>query len=306
MLGFHSIHHLPSASLTRLAPTPSGFLHLGNLLSFAITAHFAKRTGAKIHLRIDDLDRERAQSEYIEDIFQTLKFLDIPWHSGPANTEDFQKRWSQYNRMGDYEAALKQLEEGNHVFACNCSRSQLAALGNGGIYPGTCLSKKLDLHTPGVQWRLKTRPGRVLRINRLGAPVLKATLPPLMQNFVVRKKDGVAAYQLASLVDDVNAGTDLIVRGVDLWPSTWAQLYLAETLSKECFLKVAFVHHPLLQWRDGTKLSKSAGATSIQYLRNQGMTREGIYTEVAKMLGSRKRCHNWQELATLMEKHFAP
>lgn len=306
MVSFHSIHHLPAARLTRLAPTPSGFLHLGNVLSFAITAHFAKRTGAKIHLRIDDLDRERAQPEFIDDIFQTLSFLDIPWHSGPVTTEEFHNRWSQYNRTADYEAALKQLEEGNHVFACNCSRSQLATLGNGGIYPGTCLSKKLDLHTPGVQWRLKTRPGRVLAINRLGAPMLKATLPPLMQNFVVRKKDGLAAYQLASLVDDVNAGTDLIVRGVDLWPSTWAQLYLAELLNREKFSATSFVHHPLLQGPDGYKLSKSAGATSIQYLRNQGMTRKGIYSEVAKMLGSPYPCHNWQELATLMEKHFAP
>ena len=306
MASFKSIRALPRAAQTRLAPTPSGFLHLGNVLSFAITAYLARRTGARILLRIDDLDRERVQPEYLDDIFETLKFLDIPWNTGPKTTTDFREKWSQYTRMNRYHAALQKLEREKQVFACECSRAQIAAAAPDGSYPGTCLHKKIDLHQPNVQWRLKTRPGRIISVNRLAAPPLKSTLPALMHHFVVRKKDGAPAYQLASLVDDLEMGNDLVIRGVDLWPSTWAQLYLADILQEKAFSATAFVHHPLLLQRNGNKLSKSAGATSIQYLRKQGMKKEEIFGEVARLLGSTPCCSNWKDLGRLMEKNFAP
>lgn len=305
-MSYHNIRHLPQRARTRLAPTPSGFLHLGNVLSFAITAHFAARTGAEIYLRIDDLDRERMQDEYLEDIFETLKFLDIPWQEGPVSTQDFLKNHSQYTRLNAYEKALKVLAEEGHVFACDCSRTQVAAVSVDGRYPGTCLNKKLDLFAPNVQWRVKTRPGRVITVNRLGGTMLKATLPAHMSNFVVRRKDGVPAYQLASLIDDVEMGVDLVVRGVDLWPSTWAQLYLAGLLGKESFLDTAFVHHPLLLLADGVKMSKSAGSTSVRYMRNEGMSREAVYEEIGRLSGTTQPCRSWQELGRIIEKHFAP
>src|SRR5579872_4577988 len=110
---------------TRIAPTPSGFLHVGNILSFSLTAAMARDNGASILLRIDDLDRERANPEYVEDIFETLHFLDIPWDEGPAAATDFERHYSQLYRMALYEKALARLKAANAVFACACSRAQL-------------------------------------------------------------------------------------------------------------------------------------------------------------------------------------
>src|ERR1700761_4059345 len=94
---------------TRIAPTPSGFLHLGNILSFAITAALAAQSNAKILLRIDDFDRERTNKLYIQDIFDTLNFLEIPYHEGPRNMHEYETEYSQIHRMPLYTAALQQL-----------------------------------------------------------------------------------------------------------------------------------------------------------------------------------------------------
>src|SRR5262245_28324997 len=91
---------------TRIAPTPSGYLHIGTILSFSLTAGLARREGASILLRIDDLDRERVQAEYVEDIFETLRFLGIPWDEGPTDAEDFARNWSQMRRLLLYRKAL--------------------------------------------------------------------------------------------------------------------------------------------------------------------------------------------------------
>src|ERR1700755_812419 len=107
---------------TRIAPTPSGFLHLGNAYSFALTAALAEKYGAKILLRIDDLDRERVQKEYVQDIFDTLNFLELPWDEGPRNVMELERDWSQIHRMGLYKEALDLLREEGDLFACNCSR----------------------------------------------------------------------------------------------------------------------------------------------------------------------------------------
>src|SRR5579863_8142302 len=132
-----------SFSKTRIAPTPSGFLHLGNALSFAITAAIAERTNAKILLRIDDLDRERVRKEYVQDIFDTLNFLEIPWHEGPRNFSEYETEYSQIHRLKWYQTALEQLKNSGQVFACNCSRAQIRANNPDEIYPGTCREKAL-------------------------------------------------------------------------------------------------------------------------------------------------------------------
>src|SRR5258708_37010017 len=96
---------------TRIAPTPSGFLHLGNVVSFVRTVELGKRKGAKVLLRIDDLDRERVEPEYVQDIFDTLEFLELPWDEGPRNVEEFERDWSQIHRIGLYREALDVLRE---------------------------------------------------------------------------------------------------------------------------------------------------------------------------------------------------
>ncbi|HWB90453.1 MAG TPA: glutamate--tRNA ligase family protein, partial [Puia sp.] len=103
--------------LTRIAPTPSGFLHLGNVFSFSLTAALARRTGAEILLRIDDLDRERVQRDYLQDIFDTLTFMQIPWDQGPRNVDDFEREYSQVHRLPLYRAALARLREAGAVYA---------------------------------------------------------------------------------------------------------------------------------------------------------------------------------------------
>lgn len=266
---------------TRIAPTPSGYLHLGNVLSFALTAQLAQQTNAKILLRIDDLDRDRVNPLYVQDIFDTLTFLEIPYHEGPRNMEAYEKEWSQVHRMAMYRDALQQLKESGAVFACTCSRAQIRGVNADDAYPGTCRHKNIPLDAENVSWRLKTDAAELLHIKTLSGEILQTTLPVTMQDFVVRKKDGYPAYQLTSVLDDVYYGIDLIVRGEDLWASTLAQHYLAPYIGAGAFRDMAFHHHPLLMASGNEKLSKSAGATSVHYLRGAGKTPADIYTAIS-------------------------
>ncbi|HXB95072.1 MAG TPA: glutamate--tRNA ligase family protein [Puia sp.] len=281
---------------TRIAPTPSGFLHVGNVLSFSLTVALARREGASVLLRIDDLDRERVQPEYLEDIFETLRFLKIPWDEGPANALAFERAYSQLHRMELYEKALLALRASGSVFACTCSRAQLR---DG--YSCGCRDKGLSLDTVGASWRLSTSPSSVVAVKTWDRGIVEAALPVEVQDFVVRKKGGFPAYQLTSLVDDIYYGVDLVVRGEDLWPSTLAQQYLASLLpGAEGFRSATFYHHGLLEDAGGGKLSKSAGATSIRYMRGQGMSAADIYTSIARLLGKEVAIQGWEELAGLV------
>lgn len=273
----------PVFNKTRIAPTPSGFLHLGNALSFALTAALARKANAKILLRIDDLDQQRATDAYLQDIFDTLHFLEIPWQEGPEDAGEFKKKYSQVHRLPLYNEALQQLREGGHVFACTCSRADLLRHSPEGVYPGTCLNKGISPDEKDASWRLRTSAVQELQVKTWQGKPIKTVLPASMQYFVVRKKDGFPAYQLASLIDDLHYAINLVVRGEDLWPSTLAQHYLATLLGQQVFLNAHFYHHSLLLGPDDQKLSKSAGATSIQYLRKQGKTAADIYSMIAKM-----------------------
>ncbi len=272
-------------NLTRIAPTPSGYLHIGNALSFVLTAAIAKRTNANLLLRIDDLDRNRVEQQYIDDVFETLGFLSIEWQLGPDTAANFQNQWSQLCRLDIYKPALDQLVEANLVFACTCSRKQLQTPG----YACRCVEHKHALDTPGAAWRLITDEEPV-KINTLTNGIVELNLPAEMKNFIVRKKDGIPAYQLSSLIDDVHFGVDLIVRGEDLWPSTIAQHYLAKVLNLHQFGNAIFHHHPLITVNGVDKLSKSAGSTSIQYMRTQGATSATIYNKIGKALGIAEPC----------------
>lgn len=261
---------------TRLAPTPSGFLHLGNAYSFLLTQKLALQYGAKMLLRIDDLDRERVQKKYVQDIFDTLNFLNIAWQEGAKNTNEFEETFSQLHRLELYNNALQQLKNDGKIFACSCSRTKVLHDSPNGVYAGTCKHKNISLHEKDVVWRLNTDEDKEIVVNGLNGEQIKTKLPPLMKDFIVRKKDGFPSYQLASLIDDVFYNIDLIVRGEDLWHSTLAQLYLASVLKQERFLNASFHHHALFTNAQGEKLSKSAGDTSVRFLREQGKTREEV------------------------------
>lgn len=284
---------------TRIAPTPSGFIHLGNVLSFAITAGLAAKTKAKIVLRIDDLDRERVNKEYVRDIFDTLDFLGIPWDEGPVNFREYQTEYSQVHRMNLYRETLEQLRENGDIFACSCSRAGMSSKSLNGGYPGTCRDKDIPPGVENTSWRLRTsRMKAPLRVRTLMSGIVETELPASMREFIVRRKNGLPSYQLASLADDIHFGVNLVVRGEDLWDSTLAQLALASRLPQcEDFGQIVFHHHPLLTGPEGAKLSKSAGATSIRYLRKQGKKPAAVYSLIASMLGIKTPVRNRQSLA---------
>jgi glutamyl-tRNA synthetase len=259
---------------TRFAPTPSGFLHLGNLYCFVITHLLAKKSGAKIFLRIDDLDRGRMEKEYLQDIFDTLHFTGLDWNEGPRNIGEFEHSYSQMKRMHLYENALRALKEKELIYACCCSRSRILEENADGIYNGKCRNKNIPLDAKDVCWRLKTNGNRKISMKTLSGETIKTDLPAEMHDFIVRKKDGFPSYQLASVIDDEHLGIDLIIRGEDLHNSSIAQLYLATELDLSNFPEASFYHHPLILDANGKKLSKSAGDTSIQYLRKSKTKQE--------------------------------
>ncbi|MVN91090.1 glutamate--tRNA ligase family protein [Mucilaginibacter aquatilis] len=282
-----------SLAKTRIAPTPSGYLHLGNALSFVLTATLAKESGAEILLRIDDMDKERVRDEYVQDVFDTLDFLEITYAEGPSNLHDFKSNWSQQQRMPLYNTILKQLEEEGKVFACRCSRLQLQ---NHQTYPGTCEPLDTALNSPNAAWRLKTEHNEPVSMLRWPSSQVVCNLSPEMQSFVVRKKDGRPSYQLSSLCDDIHFGVDLIVRGQDLFASTVAQQYLAQQLDFNSFERCVFYHHPLIEQANGIKLSKSAGATSIKYLRENGYKKNDVLNQMAEHLELNGSYSSWQQL----------
>lgn len=281
---------------TRIAPTPSGFLHLGNVLSFSLTAALARQSGAKILLRFDDLDSERTGRQYLQDVFDTLQFLGIPWDEGPRDLDEYDRRYSQLHRLDAYTRLLQELRGQGALFACSCSRADLLRKDPQGVYSGACIAKKIPLDTPNVSWRVIAT-GEKLQVNNWNGGRIRSTLPEEMQYFIVRRKDGLPAYQLASLCDDLHFDVDLIVRGNDLWPSTLAQLYLAKLLGRETFSSALFCHHPLILEKEGRKVSKSAGDISIQSLRKKGCSPAEVYAAAAQALGLSIPVQDWRELA---------
>ncbi len=303
----------PSAYRTRFAPTPSGYLHLGNILSFAITAAIARYYGAKILLRIDDMDQQRASPLYVEDIFTTLDYLGIKWDEGPGNPSDFEQNWSQRHRLPLYNALLDKLRHTGRAFACRCSRAEILKIAADGHYPGICKSLGLPFDAPDAAWRVDTSNSGTIGFRNLyfgedrhlHENVHSSILPPELDYFVVRKKDAFPAYQLASIADDVHFGINLIVRGADLLPSTIAQCFLARSLEIESFTQSVFYHHTLVADINGLKLSKSAGAMSVQYLRSHGLSASEILSQVSKLAGLGS-ASDWDGLVARIAGYYHP
>ncbi|NME71887.1 glutamate--tRNA ligase family protein [Flammeovirga aprica] len=266
---------------TRFAPTPSGFLHIGNAFSFILTWILARQEDGDILLRIDDIDSTRTRDEYIEDIFRSIEWLGLDYDNGPFSVEDFHKNWSQKIRNHRYTSAFEKLKENGDLFACQCSRKQILETSPSGIYTGACRDLDLPFDTPETAIRVKTSDVPIL-LEDLFIGDIALNLNEVMKDFVIRRKDGIYAYQLASLIDDIDDNIDFIVRGEDLVESTVAQTFLANKLEIDSFEEVEFLHHPLLVDENGSKLSKSSGADSIKNLREEGMTPQEIYSQFAE------------------------
>lgn len=251
--------------ISRLAPTPSGFLHRGNAANFALNARLAGSAG-RLYLRIDDLDRARFREEYLVDIFRIIEWLGITVTDGPGSPADFHARWSQQYRLKDYEEALNRLRSHPLLFACPCSRKEMVQ----GVHAYGCLSGGVPLEAEGVSWRINTRELASISIPDLvQRKPFTIDLHEKMPDFAVRKKDGKPSYQTACVVDDALFGINRVGRGEDLLASTAAQAVLSDMLGYgNLFDRITFLHHPLVSSPGGGKLSKSAGAKGVSTLEN--------------------------------------
>jgi len=272
---FYATFHqnVPLGPRLRMAPTPSGYLHLGNGINFILNWLAARATNGQLLLRIDDLDADRKRPEYVQDIFDTLHWLGLTWQEGPGTPEEFEDVWSNRHRMKHYQAVLTNLAEANQVYACNKSRKDLQPWP--GELPSEFRQQGISLEQPDTAWRAITPPGFPL------------------PDFIVRRRDNIPAYQVASLADDLLMGITQVIRGADLASSTAAQQWLASSLSSHPspaliyhkFLKINFLHHPLVVDTGGAKLSKSAGAMALKTLREQHTGPNMVFNQAAKMLG---------------------
>ena len=274
---------LTNQDKTRLAPTPSGFLHLGNVASFVLTYLLAKNEGWQLLLRIDDLDQARYRPAYAEDIFKVLSTLGLEVDEGPSSVAELELEWSQRHRLNLYQDALAQLVEAQAIFACHCSRKEVRAaqrLAKAG-YPGTCREARHPL-APGVSWRLKTT-HTALKLPSDFAKAPKTPFPTALQDFVIKRRDDLPAYQLVSVVDDLHLGVNRLVRGQDLWESSLAQWWLLTYLKAER-PPWQFYHHPLLEGAKEEKLSKSQKAPSFWRFWDRPSGRKVFWKAIAQFL----------------------
>jgi len=251
---------------TRIAPTPSGYLHLGNAFNFVLTWRLAREAGGSVRLRIDDADQEKVHAPFVEDIFRSLEWLGVDWDIGPTSPDDFAANWSQRLRYDRYHSVIDDLRTAGELFACTCTRKEIRDASPDLTYPGTCLGKGLPLDAPETAWRLR-------------APNAAVPFP------IIKQKNAAPAYMLVSVVDDVDHGITHIVRGADLEPSTRTQRSVARLVPELVgFGRVQVHHHHLLLDDEGQKLSKSAGSTTLQSMRERGEDPQRIHDMVATYL----------------------
>jgi len=261
--------------VARLAPTPSGYLHRGNAVNFVLTWLLTRQAGGVLHLRIDDLDRARLRPAYLANIFRVIDWLGIDYDHGPSGPDDFLRHYSQLLHLPEYNAVLRRLAQVPGLV--HASRRTRTSGPEAPVAP----------ETPGAAWRARVPAGTEISFPDAWQGATRVPLGALMPDFVVRKKDGVAAYQIASVVDDLRLGTTLIVRGLDLQASTAAQLWLAGRLSETAAFsatRIRFHHHSLLTNAVGQKLSKSQQVPFDAGVLGQKQGKQAVFAAVAGLL----------------------
>ncbi len=263
--------------LTRFAPAPTGWLHLGHVLNAEYVWNTARAAGGRVLLRIEDHDRTRARQEYETGILDDLDWLGYRADVHPAS--EFRAGrcdGRQSDRDHVYRDALDVLRAKGLVYACDCSRKALASetsLADDGAaelrYGGRCRDRGLPL-TDGYGWRVRLDPGiEVFDDLSLG----EQRQDPVEQcgDVLVRDRHGNWTYQFAVTVDDWTQGIDVVVRGTDLLASTGRQIRIARLLGRS--EPPRFLHHPLIMKTPQQKLSKSDGDTGVRDLRARGWDR---------------------------------
>jgi glutamyl-tRNA synthetase len=251
----------------RFAPSPSGELHVGNLRTAMLAWLFARSTGRRFLLRVEDLDRARAGAEAQQ--LRDLAAIGVSWDGDPVR---------QTERGPLYAAAIGRLAAAGLTYECFCTRREIQEAPSAphapqGAYPGTC--RKLT--TAEAAFRRSVRPAAV----RLRSSVTEWTVQDAMHgtftgvvdDFVLRRNDGVTAYNLAVVVDDAEQGIDQVVRGDDLLPSTPRQAYLASLLNMPV---PEYAHVPLVVNADGARLAKRDGAVTLGDLAAVGIAADAV------------------------------
>ena len=254
-------------NITRFAPSPTGRLHLGHAFSAAL----GHARGDVFRLRIEDLDQTRSRPEFVDGIYEDLRWLDIAW-AEPALI--------QSQRTAAYDGALDELKRAGLVFACFCTRADIAQSltaphGDAATsYPGTCRDLPDDpdrrAATPHC-WRLNS--ARALAL--AGSPgwteadgARFESRADQIGDAILARKDAPASYHLACVVDDSASGVTLVVRGADLRPSTPVQRLLQSLLGLP---EPTYLHHPLVVHSDGRRLAKRDQAPTLAAMRDAGV-----------------------------------
>jgi glutamyl-tRNA synthetase len=264
---------------TRFAPSPTGDLHLGGAWTALSSWVVARRGRGKCVLRIEDLDGARVVAGAQARIEEDLRWLGLDWDDGP---------YLQSERTEAYERAIARLAAAGLVYPCDCSRTEIERIasaphpGEERIYPGRC--RDLDPLRP-----MRRRPALRVRVPDASVAYEDGIVGPFSQNlarevgdFVLRRSDGVFAYQLACIVDDLAMGITDVVRGDDLALSTPRQVWLAGSLGAS---PPRYAHVPLVIARDGGRLEKRNRTVTLRELRQAGVSPERVLGELAFGLG---------------------
>lgn len=239
----------------RYAPSPTGPLHIGSLIAAVASYCDARANNGIWSLRIEDIDETRCTREYADDIINTLHQFGFRW--------DGEIAWQSQQKIR-YEAALATLITKQRVYACRCSRKEIAdsttaqSLGiDGVVYAGTCRQQKVDFQSNAIRLRTEST---VITFNDRCQGLQQQNIEAEIGDFIVKRRDGLFAYQLAVVVDDAASNVTHVVRGADLLDSTPRQIYLQQQLG---IATPIYLHVPVAVNADGQKLSKQTLAPAI-------------------------------------------
>lgn len=270
----------------RLAPSPTGFLHLGHARTFLIAAQRACESDGTLILRNEDLDLQRCRGEFVDAMLEDLRWLGLEWQEGP-DCGGPSAPYSQSERRSYYRKAWRELRDGGWIYPCTCSRRDLAQAATAPndvddepVYPGRCRSRS-DAPTfaepKGVNWRFRVPDGDAICFTDGKQGPQSFVAGRDFGDFVVWRRDDVPAYQLAVVVDDVAMKITEVVRGADLLKSTARQLLLSRAL--ECSVP-RYYHCDLVRDQTGQRMAKRHDSASIRHFREIGWTPERVLKEL--------------------------
>jgi glutamyl-tRNA synthetase len=264
----------------RIAPSPTGYLHLGHARTFWRAFERVREHNGILIFRNEDLDAQRCRPEFAKAMFEDLRWFGIVWQEGP-DVGGAYGPYEQSERRELYLDAWKKLLNGGWIYPCSCSRKELAESASAPhddndepLYPGTCRSKRLAAAAPrGVNWRFRVPDGeRIEFVDRAMGPQ-RFEAGRDFGDFVVWRRDDVPAYQLAVVVDDAAMRVSEVVRGADLLRSTARQILLQRALG---FPIPEHYHCELMTDANGVRLAKRHDALSLRALRASGLAPEAL------------------------------